>query len=429
LAAKWDWSPIQVKGTIHVHSFANLANAGITPASRDALITGRGPVPVELTGADFEFVEPAATLQSLNGKKLMDLVITLPKGQQQGEQTTIETVIDTTKLAAGTYTVAIKQENGATGNVSLTVHPRNPELTQVPVRVNIGEPQQTVTLHGKHLERMEQIISPGAQWTLAAVPKGANDLSKRSATVKLDATIRAGDNLNAELAVPGLEEPLKVEDIATVVGARPKIVSATKSFASRAGVELRDGEVPSGGSANFALNVENVDARPIIQVACNKDQRTRKSVTLNPGEKSDFASFDVTGPGSLFLTLEPGMIGDSGCELVAQVTETETGTSDKFVLGRVIRLPHIDKLDLTDQKVADNAYSGILTGQDLQLIEKTGWAAATALAVQGIPTPVPGNPQEQTLNISMPWPPPSPKAPLYIWLRGETQPRQTTVRY
>ena len=49
--------------------------------------------------------------------------------------------------------------------------------------------------------------------------------------------------------------------------------------------------------------------------------------------------------------------------------------------------------------------------------------------VQGIPTPVSGSPQEQTLKIEMPWPPPSPGAPIYIWLRGENTGRLTAIRY
>src|ERR1035438_10054518 len=33
----------------------------------------------------------------------------------------------------------------------------------------------------------------------------------------------------------------------------------------------------------------------------------------------------------------------------------------------------------------------------------------------------------QTLRIAMPWPSPTPKAPLFVWLRGETEGRATRV--
>ncbi|HLX76775.1 MAG TPA: hypothetical protein VKR26_18640, partial [Terriglobales bacterium] len=72
---------------------------------------------------------------------------------------------------------------------------------------------------------------------------------------------------------------------------------------------------------------------------------------------------------------------------------------------------------------------GTLTGQDLELIDRTGWNSQHSYEAQGIPTPVPGSAGEQTLKIAVPWPPPSPEAPLYIWLRGEKDSRVTNARY
>ncbi len=120
----------------------------------------------------------------------------------------------------------------------------------------------------------------------------------------------------------------------------------------------------------------------------------------------------------------------SGCQLAAVITTDSTGSSDPTVLGRLIRLPRIEKFALTEDKLGANLFSGILTGYDLQLIEKTGWDPKTGFAVQGIPTPVPdGPPQEQTLKIELPWPPPSPHAPIYVWLRDEATGRLTNVKY
>jgi hypothetical protein len=99
------------------------------------------------------------------------------------------------------------------------------------------------------------------------------------------------------------------------------------------------------------------------------------------------------------------------------------------MLGRVIRMPRIEKFALSDEKLTLALYAGTLTGQDLQMIEKTGWDTKTGFAVQGIPTPVPGAPQQQTLKVALPWPPPSPHAPIYVWLRGESAGRLTDVKY
>ena len=90
----------------------------------------------------------------------------------------------------------------------------------------------------------------------------------------------------------------------------------------------------------------------------------------------------------------------------------------------------LKSLPLTEEQLGPTLYAGNLTGIDLQIIEKTGWDAKTGYPVQGIPTPVPGsNPQEQTLKVELPWPPPSPHAPIYVWLRGETTGRLTDVKY
>jgi hypothetical protein len=115
--------------------------------------------------------------------------------------------------------------------------------------------------------------------------------------------------------------------------------------------------------------------------------------------------------------------------LDATLTVDETGASDPYTLGRVIRLPHIERLLLTDEKEGGHLYIGSLTGQDLQTIEKTGWDGKNGYPVQGIPTPVAGDSQEQTLRIELPWPPPSPRAPLYVWLRSETEGRLTQAKY
>lgn len=429
LAADWDWTQFKVNGKVEVDALGDIAAVRLVPDSADALISGTGPVEVRLTGTDFEFVNSVSLVQKGRSRKPVALDFTLPKGKGLGNEPEMQAEIDTAGLAAGTYSLAIQQVNGVTGDVPITVHPPNPELTQIPLRVNIGEPQQTITLHGKHLDRIQKISSPRAEWIMAEIPEGAKDLSERAATVKLKPSAKKGDPINAEIFVNDMENPLKVESIARIAGPRPRLTLATKSFAGASGVELHDGEIPAGTAMSFALQAENVDLHPSVSLACNNDGDTRRKISVAPGDKRDSAELDVTGRGSLFLSVDPGVIGDSGCQLIAEVNEEETGTSDPFVLGEVIRLPRINNFMPTDEKVGNTAYAAVVTGQDLQLIEKAGWGPAISEPVQGIPTPVPGNPQEQTLKIAIPWPPPSPRAPLYVWLRGENEPRQTNARY
>ena len=57
LAAQWDWEPLAVGGTLHLQPIDNLESARIAQPAQDRLVESAGRVPVELTGADFEFVE------------------------------------------------------------------------------------------------------------------------------------------------------------------------------------------------------------------------------------------------------------------------------------------------------------------------------------------------------------------------------------
>ena len=93
-----------------------------------------------------------------------------------------------------------------------------------------------------------------------------------------------------------------------------------------------------------------------------------------------------------------------------------------------MRLPRIESFQLTDEK-ANGGYVGIVKGQDLESIAKTGWDATDGVPVSALPAPVPGETLRQSLRVVLPWPSPAPHSPLYIWLRGETEGRPTTVQY
>jgi hypothetical protein len=192
---------------------------------------------------------------------------------------------------------------------------------------------------------------------------------------------------------------------------------------------LRQKEIAAGAPVSFAIQTENAGPHPAFSLSCANAGDVKNSLALRPGDRSGSAQLDFAGEGTLFLSVDPGSVGHSGCQLEATVSVDETGASDPYNLGRVIRLPHIEKFLLSDEKGAGHLYFGSLTGQELQTIEKTGWDGKNGYPVQGIPTPVAGDPQEQSLRIELPWPPPSPRAPLYVWLRGETEGRITQAKY
>jgi hypothetical protein len=450
LAAKWDWDPVEVQGAISLRPFADFSKAKVDADSEDRLAEGTGLVKIQLTGADFEFVSKVTILPSgdvapgfsparaaLKGGATppateglpRELSITLPKGNGSGEQTTMEVEIDTSGLRAGSYFLKLTQTNGSTHDLGIVIHPPNPTLSNLPLRANLGESQQAVTLEGTGLERIEGLSSEGATWVVAPAPADARNLHERKATLKLIAQVKKGERLDLSLKVSGLHNPLKAPDALEVVGPRPKIIRANESASQALDVALRQGEIAAGTAVSFALETENAGAHPTVALTCTNAGDVKHPLALHPGERNGSAQLDFAGEGVLFLSLDPGSVGQSGCQLVATATLEETGTSDPYTLGRVIRLPHIERFLLTDEKEGGHLYIGSLIGQELQTVEKTGWDAKNGYPVQGIPTPIAGDPQEQTLKIELPWPPPSPRAPLYVWLRGETEGRTTQAKY
>jgi hypothetical protein len=293
--------------------------------------------------------------------------------------------------------------------------------------VNVGEPQQTVLLQGTGLERIESITSDSAVWSLASVASSARDLSQRKATLKLLPGVKKDEQFSIAMSVAGIQQPIQVPHAVQVLGPRPKIVSVNESFPEQADVSIHQGEIPAGSNISFAIRTEDIDARPAVALECSNDNSGAQPLSLRPGERNQTTSLDFVGANALFLSLDPGMVGQSGCVLTATVA-SQSGVSDPYTLGRIVRLPRIFRFSLADERVG-SLYVGTLTGRDLQMIDKTGWDLRTGYPVMGIPAPLPGTSQDQLLKIELPWPPPAPRSPVYVWLRGETEGRLTKARY
>ncbi len=432
LAALWDWQPLKVKGTLRVRPYSDFSGVKLTPVSADELRADNGFVTLDLIGADFEFVSQAAMEADESQLKSQALDFTLPAGPGSGEQLQMEVKVATNTLAPGKHRILLTQTNGKTQAVPVIVHPPNPKVLNTPYAANLGETSQVIVLRGAGLERIEKLTGKGASWELAPAPEGSGNLIERSVIVKLHTGLSVGQILSPSMKIEGIQEPVGAPDLVRVAPPRPKIVSVNESFRKTDGVALHPGEIPAGMAVSFALHTENVSAAPSLEVTCANAGDAKQTLDLKPGGpmgQDGSAELDYTGNGTLFLSLVPGAVGQSGCDLTADVITPDAGASDPASLGRVIRLPQIDRFSLSGEALGGSLYSGALTGQDLQMIEKTGWSAAAGYPVEGIPTPAPGSAGEQTLKIELPWPPPSPGAPVYIWLRGEDKGRKTNATY
>jgi hypothetical protein len=166
---------------------------------------------------------------------------------------------------------------------------------------------------------------------------------------------------------------------------------------------------------------------PTAQLSCAGDTMPR--LMLSAGERHNGASLDRTGQRTLFLSTDPGSVVSSGCEMNLVIVNDATGASDPYPLGRAVRLPRIETFTLSAETVDGTFYAATLRGESLELIERAGWTAEVGWPVQGTATPVADSPGVETLRIALPWPSPSPHAPLFIWLRDEHEARKTNARY
>jgi hypothetical protein len=422
LAATWDWDALAVAGTIHLHPYDDFSHVLLAPAQRDKLVEGNENLAVELSGADFEFLDKVSLESSARDVKPVEVRFTLPLGKRAGPQNSVTVNIDAAKR--GSYRLLLTQSDGASHAVPVAVLPPNPTISNLPIRLNIGEAREVIRLQGSGMERIESASSDAGEIT------GAPDSHAWSGEIGLKGGLIAGRSFPLILKVKGLSSPVTEPDAIRIVGPRPRILSLQKSLAGALGIEIGADELPAGTAAGLVLTVNLLhDAvRPRLELGCEAGE-LRQSLTLAPGEPSGGASLTLAGPGSLYLSVDPGAVGYPGCRLAATVILDPEGRSDHFVLGRVIRVPRLDRFTLTTEKVGDSSYAGTLEGRDLDVIEKAGWDAEHGARVESIPTPVPGDPSRQTVRIVLPWPAPGPHALLYVWLRGEARGRKTAVAY
>lgn len=350
---------------------------------------------------------------------------TLPHGKRAGDQESAEAEFDTKGLAPGSYHLILAQSDGVSHPIPVTILPPNPKIEDLPLRPNLDETAQKLLLRGSGLDRVEKLTTDAGEIDLA-LPSHSADT--REATFKLSSKAGQNQRFDLHVKVQGIDAPLTMADAIEIRGPRPRITSVRKSYPQNFGLALNDDEIPAAVTASFSLTVAHAGEAPVVDVACTDSGPLRQRLHLAAGDRTGGARLDLAGEGVLFLSLDPGAVGRSGCRLEARVTSPE-GSSDPYTLGRILRVPRIEQFVLTDQKLGDAVYAGTLKGDDLDTIEQTGWDAQHGLPVQSIPEAVADDPQKQLLKIELPWPAPAPHAPVFVWLRGESKGRATGVKY
>jgi hypothetical protein len=421
LQADWDWDKMTVTGAIYVTPVNSLANARITPDSQDRIREEKGPTLVQAEGADFEFLQKV-TVQKTGDQFHAPVAVpfSLPLGAGHGPQESLSFELDTKPLAAGDYTVFLTQIGGKTQEIPLKILAPGPKIENAPLEVNLSQDWQPVTIKGENLNQLTKLESDDATFQLGAVHG-----NERQVSVRLNAAAKEGQVTDLLAFTQDVSKPEIIPGAVKVTAPAPKITNSQISLPPQSSIPLKTGELPAGTFVSVSLSVQNVSPETKVRLRCAKS--SAEAITLRVGEKSDAGSVQALSKDELFLTFDPGG-WQAGCMVNATLDNGGGGQSKPFPLGRVIRVPHVDAFELTEEKQAEN-YVGKLTGTDLENIAQVGWSSDHGIPVAGLPIPVGGDSRKQSLQIALPWPPPSPHAPLFIWFRGETDGRETKIHY
>ncbi|MGA7414805.1 MAG: hypothetical protein WBW33_30325 [Bryobacteraceae bacterium] len=420
LTAYWDWDQFSLHGEVGARPLGDFKTARLRPESQDQLIARAGKVPVTVEGSDFEFVNKVE-LEKIDDRfnAAVPVPFVLPRGIRQGLQPRMDVQVNTIDLDPGDYRLLIAQVDGKAQPVDVKVLALPPRIDGLPLLVNVGDTNKPLALRGEHLDSVTKLEA-----TKGSVELGPGTSSERRITLRMPADLEPGTRVGLKVYVKDMAQPLELREAIKVVGPRPRILESKVSTPEGMEVSLHPGELPSGYFLSTMLRVKNVEPGGSVKLGCTAG--TSNEVTVRIGEQLSGASLQQLAPDQLFLSFDSSA-WPSGCIVTARVDGGSDGQSEPFQLGRIVRVPKIENFRLTSEEVAPGLYIGVLTGQNLETIERTGWEAAHSNSVLGLPTPLPGEGQKQSLKIKMPWPSPAPHAPLFIWLRGTKQALATTV--
>lgn len=422
LAGYWDWAPFTASGDVHVLPLSDFKQAKLAPASQDVLVTKGGKIPVKVDGADFEFTTKVEV------KKLGDefataqpLPFILPKGLREGPQNHMDVQIDTHDLDPGEYALLISQQDGKSHPVDFNILPNPPKIDNLPILANQGVAMQHYVLKGERLDELTRLDAPGADLELGAVAANGDE---RNVTVQLKSNPQPGSNVPVQAYVKNRSEPLVFQDALQITGPLPLIASSKLSLPAGMAIATRPNEFPAGFTLTAMLDVKNIARGSVLQLGCADDLAS--PATLRIGQQTATYSLQQLSPDQLFLSFDTSAL-PAGCSLQALIDNGRAGKSQPFALANIVRLPQIDSFTSGTDSAPKGMHAYVVSGLNLEMIEKVGWDQTTGVDVTGLPAPIPGEGQKQSLSVSMPEQS-GPPANLYVWLRGDSAGRATTIK-
>jgi hypothetical protein len=421
LTGYWDWAPFEVSGEVHVRALSEFKQARLEPASQDQLLAKSGKLPVTLTGSDFEFTT------KVDLEKMGDEFATaepvrflLPKGLREGPQDHMDVQIDTGDLNPGNYELLISQQDGKSHPVDFKILPNPPKVDNLPILANQGEAVQHYVLKGERLALLTKLEAPGAVLDLSPPASGENE---RNLTLQLKSNPQPGTVLPIKAYLQDRSEPLTFPDALEITGPLPVIASSKLSLPAGMTISVHPDEFPAGATLTAMLDVKNIDRKSILRLGCSDG--VGPTTALHIGEQTATWNLQQLSQDQLFLAFDTTSL-PAGCSLQAAIDNGRNSESQPFTLAHIIRLPQIDSFT-SGGAPANARQTFVFTGQNLEMIAKAGWDQTSGVDVTGLPTPIPGAGQKQSLSVDLPLAP-NDQAPLYIWLRSDKQGRVTTIK-
>ena len=415
LHAYWDWHPFQVAGLIHVKPLSDFKRANLEPISQNQLLANDGKIAVTLAGSDFEFANKVELKKAADEFAVAEpLRFLLPLGLHKGPQNKMDIQIDTTHLDPGKYQLLISQDDGKARPVNVAILPNPPKIENLPVLLNEGVATQHFTLKGERLQLLAKLESPVAQLELGETSRGGEE---RNVTVQIKGSPSTGTAGALTAYLSDRAEPLMLPAAVQVTGPLPIIASSKLSLPNGLAIKLLPDEFPAGGTLTALLDVKNIQPKSVLRLYCAEDVGARPA--LHVGEQKPTSSLQQLSPDQLFVSEDTSDF-PAGCTLLAQIDNGQDGKSQPVNLAHIRRFPQVSSFAPT----APHTYE--LRGLNLEMIERVGWDSNTGNPASSLPTPIPGMGQQQSLLVDLPEPP-TPKSPLYIWLRGEANGRATTI--
>lgn len=413
LSAMWDWTPLRVRGTLHVVGVSDFKGSRLTAESQERLTTKAGKVPVTICGGDFQFTTGVSLVrQSDPFATDTNIRFRLPRGFRRGPQECIDAQIDTTAVDAGPYSLAITQAGAPTQQIPVKVLPQIPEIKGLPITIRPGE-KQRVVLTGERLDLITSLQSPAALMNIEAT----SGSTERRVTIEPLRNVTPGSTYSL-IATMRDRAPMRLIDGLRVAQPRPVISVAHVTTADDSSVELEPDEFAAGHIMNALITIRAAQSSrwSVLRLNCGESE----PIALRVGQRSDRYSLHGVSDDQIFLTIDTELF-PAACSLQAVLDGDSTdGPSQPVVVSRLIRVPQIESMSLPPSENGTVRYR--LIGRNLELIRAIGWSSREGVASQGLPIPI-GPGLRQFVDVVMPSPPAT-DAFVYVWLPGDQHGRR-----